>query len=70
MTNYKKINFLKKCKKDKSIHSRTIYNFLVKDYNGELIHKVPNEFRNSFKDYNHLSIDGNLQIDENDYGYF
>jgi hypothetical protein len=33
----------------------------------EQIHKLPNEFRSALTDYNHRSVGGELQIDENEY---
>ncbi len=58
-------------KKKKKLHPTTIYNFTVKDYNKNLVNKLPNEFKGALKDYNPLSISYlDMKIDENKYDCF
>jgi len=38
-------------------------------FHEEQLHKLPNEFRNTFTNYNHRAISGFGYIDENEYDY-
>ena len=62
----------KKRKKPKQkVAWQTILNCKMKRYDDEIIRKLPNEFRDSFKDYNHKSIsDSPWHFDQNNYSYF
>ncbi len=64
MSRYCRVSFKPKEAKDKG-YSKKIH----RDFEDEQIHKLPNEFRGAFIDYNHRSAwEGIGFIDENDYG--
>lgn len=46
---------------------RSFNRFVKKEFYEDQIHKLPNEFRHAFTNYNHLMPDGIAMIDENDY---
>ena len=49
---------------------RTIINRKMKQYVIELEQKLPNEFKGSIRNYNHLNAGGYGNIDENEYNFF
>ena len=55
-------------KKKKSGENRTYFNYQVREYEKNLIHKLPNELRTYVIDYNQKNSDNfGLLIDTNDY---
>ena len=61
----------KKKKPKTKVPWQTILNCKMKRYDEEIVRKLPNEFRDSFKDYNHKSIsDSPWHFDQNNYSYF
>ncbi len=57
-----------KPKKKKRCYT-TYFNWQVKQFHAELELKLPNEFKGSIDNFNHRSIGGVGQIDENEYSY-
>lgn len=51
-------------------HKQTIYNIMVRDYEDSLIEKMPNEFKNSLRDYNHRNQGEFKGIDTNSYDIY
>lgn len=61
----------KKKKPKRKVAGATILNCRLRQYDEELVRKLPNEFRDSFKDYNHKSIsESPWHFDHNNYSYF
>lgn len=51
-------------------HKQTLYNLKVRDYEDSLIDKMPNEFKNSLRDYNHRNEGEFGGIDMNSYDIY
>ncbi len=54
----------------KKIAYKTIINRKMKAYIIELEQKLPNEFKGSISNYNHLNAGGYGNIDENEYNFY
>lgn len=54
----------------RKISYKTIINRKMKSYIIELELKLPNEFKGSINNYNHLNSGGYGNIDENEYNFF